>query len=276
MTVLMLLLVVLGQPSPPPERAVVDVSAFRLRHSVPLAAQAVLRVETDKRQYQVSEPVSARLTVSNASTRDVHCHCTLYPMNMEIQYRLPPEEFRTMELSAKRVVPHMSSMFRLRPGEKVSTGRPDGAFPAMADNPLLAFDFKKGAPPFDRPGTYELRVVYFDTARMPAGRLVSPPIRLDVVPPDQRDAHTAYTNEIAEVAQSQLGGGITEVAVRDAIDFVERFAASVYAKRVRATLRAYLRARLFKEGSVAREEASDADRRVYEMLTGYDDGPWWQ
>lgn len=261
-------------PAPSPALVTLKGSERRLQYSVPLAEQAALQIETDKRQYGVGEPVRARLTISNIADADIHCYCTLHSHTLEIQYRRPPDQFRTMELSRKPQVGHIGSLFRLRPGEGVSTApQGGGTFPAMGANLLLAFDFRKGSPPFDHPGAYEIRVVYFDKGRVAASRLVSRPVLVDVVLPEQRDAHQAYSHDLARFVQGD--GPASAALIGDAAEFIHRFRTSVYERFVRVRLRPHIHARLFGEGGAPRESATDADRRLYESLSDEGDLSVW-
>jgi hypothetical protein len=207
---------------------------------------AVLELVPERSTYDAAEPVKLHLAIKNTSNEEVRCTCALIEL-ATISFRLGEGEFRQLQL--REGVPHVFPFHRLQPSD------------AVRETVLVAYDLDLEAPPFDRPGLYELRAVYFDRGGVERSRLESATVRLRIKSASDRAAYKAYSRALAKL--SQLGiftSTVSEETIAEAGGFVNEFGSSVYAAPLRGSLVRLL------EHRVARDKATALDRELLESI----------
>jgi hypothetical protein len=114
----------------------------------------------------------------------------------------------------------------------------------------------------DTPGRYEFKVLYRDAPEQPNAVLESNVVSLDVVDIDgpDRPAMTAYSKELALIAEGDARWPTTADSVKKALAFIEEFPDSPYAEQLRRGVRRTL------EFRVGTNQATEEERGLLTQL----------
>jgi hypothetical protein len=211
-----------GRPSPAHERPL-----MAERFSVSLEPVDDVRYER--------VPAELRATIRNHTRADARLFPVLKPMYNKyvyIYYRRVPEDFVLLRYTAEWEDSSVSNDPDVTPLRLPADGTDTYSF-------SLAVDPSRGAFMFDRPGEYELKIVYDLTHDIysPRDVLETPPLRLIIepAPPSEAAALADWDVDLATFAQNDggRGGPHRRREVTRALRFMDKHPSSLYSRLLR-------------------------------------------
>jgi hypothetical protein len=237
-----------------------------VRHDQSLSGRVALEIATDGHTYYERQAIRLQVSFRNGSDHEVRGHCQPNPSLgfAEIYYRGPSGEFHRFGYPTSPGT-RVGNLIRYVPDEQVATPRTLKPRGSAVSEIVLSFDAASQRYVLDKPGNYELKVVYRDVPH-PNGRLDSNVLRIEVLPLPDRDrgALAEYDESLAHLAQFDAGrfNPVERdwATLRRAASFVDRYPDNPLTEQLREGL---LRA---LEAQITANDASQEERELRDQL----------